>query len=860
MFDPRTLGCLCDECPFRNSIAVPPYPTKPVKLIVLLESPGPTEEIFGKYLIGPSGDLFNDCLNYWGLDRDDMHITNSTMCRPKNKASPKQWREAIRCCSKRLRDELSKCRTTWILGCGAIALHTIVPRGDRLPSIKAWSGAPLQGLGRYKDFKILPTMHPAAVLREKGWAFKPIFMIHAKRAWDLAHNLISDWEWPPIHTAVNETTLRALREIRRAKKLTGADVETRGINPLRDLCMCIGVANEDVAVCVPWEGYNAGKYGAVSSIKSSPIGRRIMEEVVGILEDEQIPLAFQNGPHDLLTFDRLRIKWKNYAWDSHPAHTAVAVGRWHDLGWIMAEECHGPRWKEEKHTASNEKGAAKFAKRKPSELNEYCAKDSWSPVWLKTPLEQRLADESSGWEIYHLLMQNMRDAAMKMQTLGFRIDRDRMLMHRRLLRQRRSRAKGELRVIARKYWPAWGKEFNPNSQDHLRKLVFDKLKVRPRKWSAVTGKPSIDKEVLQDLALNDRPLVAAMGRAMLRFRQANKLVTTYCDPSNLLDSKTSCIHSSQRVMQARTFRWASSPNLANIPKPIERNGRVLTGLRDMFLPPTDDGWIVRADYDQQEIKIIALLAGAQRVLRWFDEKKDVHRMFGAPLFGRRPEDLSKNERDITKNLEYGWCYGAQPPTLHKTLVTKGFTDITLRQCIEFSDELGRQHPEIVQWHKQVLHTAYQERYIEAPLSGHRIYLYVRVKAQECFNLPVQHTAADLLNPAIKPIADGLNWRDEGILANIHDELVTGGRRPLKLIRLLIKHMERRITLNGKSALFSISGKIGRNFGMCVEIDRSKPLQTAVREAQKAWGKQFGGEWKEWNSRKTKKKAIGTSRK
>jgi hypothetical protein len=73
-------------------------------------------------------------------------------------------------------------------------------------------------------------------------------------------------------------------------------------------------------------------------------------------------------------------------------------------------------------------------------------------------------------------------------------------------------------------------------------------------------------------------------------------------------------------------------------------------------------------------------------------------------------------------------------------------------------------------------------------------------------------------------------------------------------------MERRITLNGKSALFSISGKIGRNFGMCVEIDRGKPLQTAVREAQKAWGKQFGAEWKEWNSKRTKKKAIGTSRK
>lgn len=850
---PSTLGCLCSECPFREGIPVlPMWPCEgqPASMVVVGEGPGADEEVFGKFFIGASGDFLNNMLDYLTIPKSELYITNCVLCRPRFSASPGHWRRAIACCEPRLQSELSRLRGPRVaLAYGGRALYALTgpvlnesvkAASKKLPSIFSWAGAPLKGWkGHYDDWQILATLHPAFCLREKGWPYKPSVYIHTARAWELANGQLDDWEWPPIHTDVSQTTLRALREIRKAKKLTGHDVETRGVNPLKDLCMCMGLANEDVAVCVPWESYRAGRHGEVEAIDATPMGRRIMEEVFAILEDPKIPLAFQNGPHDILTDRARNIDVAGYVWDTLPAHAVVAPGRKHDLGWIMAEECHAPRWKEEKHTASNEKGAKKFSRRHPIQLRTYCAKDSWTPVFLHGPLGQRLSDAGGGWEIYDLYLRNMC-VSMRMQQYGFKVDVPTMLEHRRKLGHRKSRAKQELRTLAKKYWPAWGRNFNPASQAHLHKLVFNKLKVRPTKWSTKTEKPSLDKAVLADLKVHDNPLVAAMARALERYRQYAKLRDTYCDPLKLVDRETRCAHTSWRVTGTRTLRWSSSPNLQNIPKPVVdlrkgKDGEIVervrvAGLRNMFVPHEPGGWIVRGDYDQLEIKIIALLSGCTKLLQWFADGTDIHCALASIYFGR---EVVKGDpaRDASKPVTYGRCYGADERTLLQTLIDAGFVDMTLSKVIGFVQNMAGELPEIDAWHEELLKMAYDERVVVAPISGHELPFYGGVKETEVYNLPVQHTAADILNPAIGPISDQLNWRTEGLVAQVHDELVLDGLNPLKLAKLLVRHMEHDVTLNGHSAKFSIGLKIGKNWAECVPVSRKKPLAQAIREAK-----------------------------
>jgi hypothetical protein len=170
--------------------------------------------------------------------------------------------------------------------------------------------------------------------------------------------------------------------------------------------------------------------------------------------------------------------------------------------------------------------------------------------------------------------------------------------------------------------------------------------------------------------------------------------------------------------------------------------------------------------------------------------------------------------------------------MQQTLVNDGFAETTLAQCIRFDEALTEALHEIPTWHDGLIRTAYRERYIEAPISGHRLPIYQRVKPTECYNLPVQHSAADLINPVVKPISDALNWETEGILAQVHDELVLGGEDPVKLAKLLVKYMEKDVTLGGNTAKFTIGLKIGKNWADCVSVDRSLPLEKGVAKAMR----------------------------
>ena len=103
------------------------------------------------------------------------------------------------------------------------------------------------------------------------------------------------------------------------------------------------------------------------------------------------------------------------------------------------------------------------------------------------------------------------------------------------------------------------------------------------------------------------------------------------------------------------------------------------------------------------------------------------------------------------------------------------------------------------------------RYVEAPLSGHRMHFFSRPKPTEVYNYPVQHTAADLINKATPGIAAELDWEQEGILAQVHDSLVLDGDKPAKLEELLRSHME--VTQLGVP--FTITVKKGlRSWGVC----------------------------------------------
>jgi len=829
-FDARQLGCKCDTCPLRDRAnpiwpGLPAHRSRAPKLLLFGEGPGPTEEAFGAYFVGKSGELLDDVLGYIGSSREELHIGNVTLCRPWKKMGPTEWRQTVDACAPQVDLQLQHFKTKSILAYGKWSMYRFLGREN----IFAWAGAPIQNEAGYT---VLATLHPAFSLRKQGWPYRPVLYVHTQRAVQMARGELPEWKWPPFYLEPNKTAVAALKRILKANLPVALDVETQGTDPLTSNVMSIGVANQNEGVSVPWQSYRS-KQEEVAPLASYPLGAEIESLYRQILASKE--LWCQNGIHDIMTVGRLGLEVGNYTFDTMLAHTVVAQGRKHDLGWISCEEYHAPRWKEEKHTASNEKGAAKFANRKPLELRLYNAKDCYMTVLDGVALRKRLDDEPSGWAVMDSYMTNSK-IAMKMFQYGVRKSAERARYHRPRIMANRAAARRDLITVAESV-DAYN--FNPDSHRGVDDLLRKRMKVIPTKYSEITGEPSWDEGALTSLLASSNQLVSVVARALLRYRRWATLLKYTAIPTDA----NGVVHVTWKPSGAKTMRWSSSPNLQNIP----------ISMRDMFVPMHKDGWVVRADYDQLELRIATLLSGAEELQAVFETGADPHWlnakiMFGEEACANPSEKAYKDMRDMAKMGAYQMMYGGSPEALWKRIIIE-FPQMTLGRCQSIHHRWFDRNHEFVTWHHALMQQALSKRYIEAPVSGHRYYFFGAAEESFVYNYPVQHSAADIINPCVKPIADSLNWKTESILAQIHDELALEGKNPIKLGRLLMKHMNRTIEYDGRSMKFPVSLKVGRNMKDCIEVKPSQSLKAAIEllsrtdidfgQKQKLWKKGGG---------------------
>lgn len=96
-FNPRDLGCRCDECPLgqfhrSHNVFLPVAPEGPenARYVLIGEEPGGNEVQLQRPFIGPSGMLLDRTLNRLGLYREEVYLDNAILCRP-----PKQDLDAF---------------------------------------------------------------------------------------------------------------------------------------------------------------------------------------------------------------------------------------------------------------------------------------------------------------------------------------------------------------------------------------------------------------------------------------------------------------------------------------------------------------------------------------------------------------------------------------------------------------------------------------------------------------------------------------------------------------------------------------------------------------------------------------------
>ena len=168
---------------------------------------------------------------------------------------------------------------------------------------------------------------------------------------------------------------------------------------------------------------------------------------------------------------------------------------------------------------------------------------------------------------------------------------------------------------------------------------------------------SLDAQSLARLA-NAHPVVDTL----LRYREVEKLRSTYGEGLLAEVAPDGRIHASFNQTVARTGRLSSDqPNLHNIPV------RSLMGELPGGIRSERRIWLLIADYDQIELRVIAHLADDPGLVEAFRAGVDIHNATAARVYGVEPADVTLAMRSKAKMISYGLAYGMEAYGLSQRL-------------------------------------------------------------------------------------------------------------------------------------------------------------------------------------------------
>ncbi|UCD77150.1 MAG: uracil-DNA glycosylase [Desulfobacterales bacterium] len=126
------------------------------KLVFVGEGPGFEEDQQGKPFVGAAGQLLTRIIEAIKLTRDQVYICNIIKCRPPGNRNPEP--DEIRTCFPFLERQIAAIQPDFICALGTFAAQTLLQTTTSISRLRG-------RFHEYKGIKVLPTYHPAYLLR-----------------------------------------------------------------------------------------------------------------------------------------------------------------------------------------------------------------------------------------------------------------------------------------------------------------------------------------------------------------------------------------------------------------------------------------------------------------------------------------------------------------------------------------------------------------------------------------------------------------------------------------------------------------------------------------------------------------------
>ncbi|MBT3455633.1 DNA polymerase I, partial [bacterium] len=442
--------------------------------------------------------------------------------------------------------------------------------------------------------------------------------------------------------------LRALAALLKKSGGFAIDVETTGLRPLQDELVGISVAaDEKTAYYIPIRH---------KTEEAQLPQEEVLNLLKPILEDPKIEKYLHNAKFDQLVlyhsdcvptiFGQCGIEFKGKIFDTLLAASLVVqsgqrIGLKH-----LSESIFNERMLSFDDVMK--KGKYKDFSYVPLELaTSYGASDALQTYKLKKYFEPMLIEKKQEKLFF--------DVEIPTSAVLFDMEKEGIILDSGMLKSLDEKVTKELEVLKRKiaaYLNEAELTTNLNSPRQVEDLLFNKLGLPTQKKSSGRTGYSTDVEVLKVLAkINPIPGM------ILQHRGLQKLKNTYIDAlPGFINPETKKIHSTFSQITTSTGRLSSfEPNLQNIPISTVYGKEV----RAAFVPEAGNVF-VSADYSQIELRVLAYLTQDESLVKAFLNNCDIHTETATGLFDVQPNEVTTEQRQIAKRINFSILYGLTP--------------------------------------------------------------------------------------------------------------------------------------------------------------------------------------------------------
>lgn len=760
------------------------------RIMLVGEAWGSEEERTGLPFQGASGQELNRMLHDAGIMRSECYTTNLVNARPpfndiekwvtakRKDITPTmtrlrdRWAEPIvHAGFHRLLEEIHAVRPNIIVALGSTALwalngawgitkwrgsqlscslpREVYPVGLLGPQDQPWSG------------KLIPTLHPALVLRDFGQ--RPIVVNDLKRALrerdSAEYQNVPKWTFQvrPTHDQVLEQ-LQRLREVADGASeplWIDFDIETAAGH-----IECVGLSwslTEALVIPLMARDDRAGYWSSADDEAA------IVFALYRLLTHANVRVRWQNGLYDAQYTYRHWHFVPRGGQDTMISHHSVFCGLPKSLAFQASMYCdHYVYWKDDGKVADTSV---------PEDQRWYynatdCVRTREVGQELSKIVSQMGLSEVDSFQ------QEFFWPVLQCMQRGVAVDKNLRAAFRDELMEELAKREEYFQAVL-------GHPLNPKSPVQMAKLFYEDLRQKPNYTRAKKGVPghlTCDDEALHAISLRE-PLLRPLIRAISEYRSLGVFLSTFVLAPLDVDGR---MRTSYNICGTETFRFSSSQNafgsgtnLQNIPKggdSEDDGGLTLPNVRKIFAP--DPGYeMFDKDLSKADLRIVTWEADEPEMKAMLREGKDPYveiarEYYKDPSITKTNADGSENPKYRTfKSFAHGTHYLGTPHGLAARL------GLTVHQA-ETAQRwyLGR-NKRIAEWQREFCAALRSRRYAQN-IFGYRRYYFDRIDEGTCREAIAwvpQSTVALYINRIWMNIYK--RYPHIWILLQVHDSLV-----------------------------------------------------------------------------------------